>query len=44
MTQINAKKFSLASGITGAIIYISCFLLMSILGKSTLIKLANTLF
>ncbi|WP_456462139.1 DUF5676 family membrane protein [Lutibacter sp.] len=44
MTQINVKKFSLASGITGVIIYIGCFLLMSILGKSTLIKLANTLF
>ncbi|MCF6166969.1 DUF5676 family membrane protein [Lutibacter sp.] len=44
MTQINAKKFSLASGITGVIIYISCFFLMSILDKSTLIRLANTLF
>lgn len=44
MNQINAKKFALASGFTGAIIYTSCFLLMSILPKETLIKLANLIF
>ncbi len=44
MNIINTKKFALASGFTGAIIYLSCFILMSILPKETLIKLANLLF
>lgn len=44
MKQISIKKFALASGITGAIIYTSCFVLMSILPKETLIKLANLIF
>jgi len=44
MGQINVKKFALASGFTGAIIYTSCFLLMSILPKEILIKLANLIF
>jgi hypothetical protein len=38
------KKFALASGITGALVYISCIILMSVLPKETLIKLANLIF
>jgi len=44
MNQINSKKFALASGFTGAIIYTTCFLLMKILPKETLIKLGNLIF
>ncbi len=44
METINTKKMALASGITGSIIYFSCFLLMTILPKETLIKLANLIF
>ena len=44
MNQINVKKFALASGFTGAIIYLTCFIIMSILPKETLIKLANLIF
>ncbi len=44
MAHIKVKKMGLASGITGAIIYLSCFLFMSILGKDVLVKLANLLF
>ncbi len=44
MNKLNVKKFATASGITGAIIYLSCFVLMSILPKSTLVKLGNLIF
>ena len=44
MNQINTKKFALASGFTGAIIYLTCFIIMSILPKETLVKLANLIF
>ncbi|HHC80991.1 MAG TPA: hypothetical protein ENK46_14000 [Flavobacteriia bacterium] len=44
MNQINVKKFALASGFTGAIIYLTCFIIMSLLPKETLIKLANLIF
>lgn len=44
MNSINIKKFSLASGLTGAIIYTTCFILMSFIPKETLIKLANLIF
>ena len=44
MNKIKTKKFALASGFTGAIIYTSCFVLMTILPKETLIKLANLIF
>ena len=44
MGNINVKKFSLASGLAGAIVYLSCFILMSILPKEYLIKLANLIF
>ena len=44
MNQINSKKIALASGFTGAIIYTTCFLLMRILPKETLIKLGNLIF
>jgi len=44
MDKLNSKKFGIASGITGIIVYILCFLLMTILGKDALGKLANLLF
>jgi len=43
MSQINAKKIGLASTITGAIGYISCILIMSLLGKEALIYISNML-
>ncbi len=44
MNKLSSKKFGIASGITGVIVYILCYLLMTILGKETLGKLANLLF
>ena len=44
MQRTEVKKFALASGITGALVYISCIILMSVLPKETLIKLANLIF
>ena len=44
MNQINTKKFALASGFTGVIIYLTCFIIMSILPRETLVKLANLVF
>ena len=44
MSKVKTKKFAIASGLTGVIVYISCFLLMSFLPKEILIKLANLIF
>lgn len=44
MKLISNKKFALASGLTGAIIYFTCFIIMSILPRETLVKLANLIF
>ncbi len=44
MPRTEVKNFALASGITGAIVYISCIIFMSVLPKETLIKLANLIF
>ncbi len=44
MNKVNIKKITLASGVTGAIIYLSCFILMSIFPREVLIKIANMLF
>ena len=44
MNTLNVKNFGLASGATGASIYLGCFLLMSVLGKDALVKLGNLLF
>jgi hypothetical protein len=44
MEKLNQKKFALASGLTSAVIYLGCFLTMSMLGKDALVKLSNLLF
>ena len=44
MNTLDAKKFTLASGLTGVIVYFSCFILMAVLPRETLIKLGNLLF
>lgn len=44
MKQLNAKQFGIASGLTSVVIYLGCFLIMTILGKGSLIKLSNMLF
>jgi hypothetical protein len=44
MEKLNQKKFALASGLTSVVIYLGCFLTMSILGKDALVKLSNLLF
>ncbi len=41
---MKVSKFAIAAGITGSLLYLSCFLLMSILPEATLVKLANLLF
>jgi hypothetical protein len=44
MEKLNQKKFALASGLTSVVIYLGCFLTMSMLGKDALVKLSNLLF
>ncbi len=44
MEKLNQKKFAIASGLTSVVIYLGCFLIMTILGKDSLIKLSNLLF
>lgn len=36
--------FAIASGLTSVVIYLGCFLIMTILGKDSLVKLSNLLF
>ena len=44
MKPLNVKKLGLAAGLTGAIVYIGCFLTMLVLSKDLLIKSGNLLF
>ena len=44
MEILNQRKFALASGITSVVIYLGCFLIMSVLGKASIVKLSNLLF
>ena len=44
MEKINLRKIGIASGTTGAILYLACVITMSVLGKEMLVKLANLLF
>ena len=44
MEKLNQKKFAIASGLTSVVIYLGCFLIMTILGKDSLVKLSNLLF
>ncbi len=43
MSHINVKKLGLAFGITGAILYIGCVLVMSTVNKQTAIFFFNSL-
>jgi len=44
MKHIKTKTFAVASGITGSVIYIGCYIIMAILPEKILIKLANLIF
>ncbi len=44
MEKLNQKKIAIASGLTSVVVYLGCFLLMTILGKDSLVKLSNLLF
>jgi hypothetical protein len=44
MERLNKKKFAFASGLTSVVIYLGCFILMSILGKDAFVNLSNLLF
>lgn len=44
MEKLNQKKFAIASGLASVVVYLGCFLIMTILGKGSLIKLSNLLF
>lgn len=44
MEKLNQKKFAIASGLASVVVYLGCFLIMTILGKDSLIKLSNLLF
>ncbi|WP_428741337.1 DUF5676 family membrane protein [Tenacibaculum sp.] len=41
--KLNVKKFGLALGLTGVILYISCILLMLIIGQARIVKFFNSL-
>ena len=43
MNHINIRKFGLAFGITGALLYFGCALVMLILGHDSTVKFFNTL-
>ena len=43
MGHINIKKFGLAFGITGALLYFGCALVMLILGHDSTVRFFNTL-
>lgn len=44
MEKLNQKKFAVALGLTSVVIYLGCFLIMTVLGKGSLVKLSNLLF
>ncbi|MBT8221250.1 MAG: hypothetical protein KJP00_15590 [Bacteroidia bacterium] len=44
MNKLNANKFSLAIGISSIAIYVSCVILMSIVGEAGVIRVSNLLF
>jgi hypothetical protein len=43
MNKLSIKKFGLAFGITGALLYLGCSLLMAILGRGGTVKIFNSL-
>ena len=44
MEKLNQKKFAIASGLTSVVVYFGCFLIMTVLGKDSLVKLSSLLF
>jgi len=44
MEKLNQKKFAIASGLASIVVYLGCFLIMTVLGKDGLVKLSNLLF
>lgn len=44
MNHINIRKFGLAFGVTGALLYFGCALVMFLLGHDSSVKFFNTLF
>ena len=44
MEKLNQKKFAIASGLTSVAVYLGCFLIMTVSGKDSLVKLSNLLF
>ena len=44
MKKLNQNNFAFSSGLTSVVVYLGCFLIMTILGKGSLIKLSNLLF
>ena len=44
MEKLSQKKFAIASGLASVLVYLGCFLIMTILGKDSLVKLSNLLF
>ena len=44
MEKLNKKKFAVASGLTSVVVYLGCFLIMTTIGKNSLVKLSNLLF
>lgn len=43
MNRINVKKFGMAFGLTGALFYVGCILLMSTVGHEGTVKFFNSL-
>lgn len=44
MEKLSQKKFAIASGLASVLVYLGCFLIMTMLGKDSLVKLSNLLF
>ena len=44
MKKLNQNNFAFSSGLTSVVVYLGCFLIMTVLGKDSLVKLSNLLF
>ena len=44
MKKLNQNNFAFSSGLTSVVVYLGCFLIMTVLGKGSLVKLSNLLF
>lgn len=43
MQTINVKKFGLAAGLTGALLYLGCIIVMATVGRAGTVKFFNSL-